>query len=189
VQSRELSRRWEQVREDERDVRASLARSAYRESLEDALRRYTRALDLFQWEVAFLGLWGLLETLTGTKPHDSHDLTMRRASFLYPDPEREVHFQTLTHLRHYRNRSVHGGESSATIEAYLYQLKRYVEQLLLFHLTNSYGFGSVEQAGEFLGLPPGPADLRRLAKDRRRESDEARAAELATVGEQFCGGL
>lgn len=50
AQSSELSRRWTQVREDERDVRARLARSAYRESLEDALRRYTRALDLFQWE-------------------------------------------------------------------------------------------------------------------------------------------
>ena len=60
----------------------------------------------------------------------------------------------------------------------------------MFHLTNSYGFGSVEQAGEFLGLPPGPADLRRLAKDRWRESDEARAAaELAELGEQFRGGL
>ena len=190
AQSRELSRRWKQVKEDEHNVRAGLARSAYQEPLEDALRRYTRALDLFQWEAAFLGLWGLLETLTGTKPHDGHDLTMRRASFLYPDPEREVHFQTLNHLRHYRNRSVHGGESSTTIEAYLYQLKRYVEQLLFFHLTNTYRFGSVERASEFLGLPPGPDDLRRMAKAHRKDSKDARAAaELADLGERFRLGL
>ena len=113
---------------------------------------------------------------------------MRRASFLYADPEREVHVQTLNHLRHYRNRSVHGGESSATIEAYLYQLKRYVEQLFLFHLTNSYGFRSFERAAAFLSLPPGPADLRRMDENRRRESEEARAAAVEAPTLALAGG-
>lgn len=188
-QSRELSRRWLEVKEDEGNIRLCLTRSAYAAQLEDALRRYTRALDGFQWEAAFLGLWGLLETLTGTKPHESHDLTVKRAAFLYDNSERKIHVQVLNHLRHYRNRSVHGGESSAAVEAYLYQLKRYVEQLLLFHLTSYYRFESVARAAEFLDLPAEPAALRRRVEELQQKSEEARAAaELAKLGEQFRSG-
>ena len=191
MQSRELSRRWATAKKDEVDVRLCLARSVYTTRLEDALRRYTRALDSFDWDASFLRLWGLLETLTGTQPHESHDLTVKRATFLYEDPEREFHVQVLNHLRHYRNRSVHGGESSETIEAYLYQLKRYVEDLLLFHLAPpSYcRFKSIAQAAAFLNLPPDPADLRRRVGELHRESESARAvAELHKRGERFRGG-
>lgn len=189
VQSRELSRRWTEVKEDEGNIRLCLTRSAYAAQLEGALCRYARSLDLFQWEAAFLGLWGVLETLTGTKPHESHDLTVKRAAFLYDDSERNLHVQVLNHLRHYRNRSVHGGESSAAVEAYLYQLKRYVEQLLLFHLTSYYRFESIARAAEFLDLPAELADLRRRIKELERMSEEARAAaELAELDEQFRSG-
>ena len=189
LQSKELSRRWPEAKEQERKARLGLARSAYAARLEEALRRYTRALDAFQWEASFLDLWGLLETLTGTQPNESHGLTVKRAAFFYEEPEREFHVQVLNHLRDYRNRSVHGGEGSATIEAYMYQLKRYVEQLLLFHLTNSYGFESIARVAEFLDLPPDPADLRRMAEERRREGAKAlAAAELAELGERFRSG-
>lgn len=189
VQSRELSRRWLEVKEDESNIRLCLARSAYAAQLEDTLRRYARSLDSFQWEAAFLGLWSLLETLTGTKPHESHELTVKRAAFLYEDSERDLHVQVLNHLRHYRNQSVHGGGSSAPIEAYLYQLKRYVEQLLLFHLTSYYRFESVARAAEFLDLPTEPANLRRRVEELQQESQEARAAaELAKLGERFRSG-
>ncbi len=189
--SEELSWRWTKAKKYEGDVRLWLARSAYAARLEDALRRYTRALDSFDWEASFLRLWGLLETLTGTQPHESHDLTVKRATFLYEDPEREFHVQVLNHLRHYRNRNVHGGESSETIEAYLYQLKRYVEDLLLFHLDPpSYcRFESIAQAAAFLNLPPGPADLRRRVGEFRQDSERAQAAaELHKRGERFRSG-
>jgi hypothetical protein len=143
-------------------------------------------LDSFEWETSFLRLWGVLETLTGTQPYESHDLTVKRAAFLYADPERELHMQVLNHLRHYRNRSVHRGEGSETIEAYMYQLKRYVEVLLFFHLTSDYRFESLAKAAEFLDLPPKPADLRRTFEERRQKSEEVwAAAELAKLGEQF----
>jgi len=68
----------------------------------------------------------------------------------------------------------------------MYQLKRYVELLLLFHLTSSYRFESIARAAEFLDLPPNPAELRRMIEERRKESGEAwAAAELASLGEQF----
>ena len=186
VQSKELSKRWTEVKKLEGPLRQGLTRSAYPMQLEDALRRYTRALDSFEWETSFLRLWGLLETLTGTKPHESHDLTVKRTAFLYADPERELHVQVLNHLRHYRNRSVHRGEGSETIEAYMYQLKRYVELLLFFHLTSSYRFESIAQASAFLELPPEPSDLRRTIEERRQKSEELRAAaKLAQRGEQF----
>jgi hypothetical protein len=189
--SRELSQRWTEVKKREEDIRQWLARSAYAARLEDALRRYTRALDSFDWGASFLRLWGLLETLTGTQPHESHDLTVKRATFLYEDQEREFHVQVLNHLRHYRNRSVHGGESSETIEAYLYQLKRYVEELLLFHLDppNYCRFKTIAQAAAFLDLPPDPADLRRKVGELHRESKSARAAaELHKRGERYRSG-
>ena len=189
--SRELSQHWTKVKKVEDDVRQWLARSAYEARLEDALRRYTRALDSFDWEASFLRLWGLLETLTGTQPHESHDLTVKRATFLYEDPEREFHVQVLNHLRHYRNRSVHGGESSETIEAYLYQLKRYVEELLIFHLDppNYTRFKTIAQAAAFLDLPPDPADLRRRVGELHRDSERVRArAQLHKWGERYRSG-
>lgn len=177
--------RWEMAKKEEEGIRACLARSFYRPEIEEAIKRYTRALDLREWDSAFVRMWGLLEDLTGTESGDHHGVTVKRAAFLYPRSERDLHVQVLNHLRGYRNSSVHAGEGSADIEAYLYQLKRYVEEVLRFHVQAawSYGFSSIKEAAHFLDQPPEPADLDRkitdLQKNLETTQERVRLAKLA----------
>lgn len=138
------------------NVRKGLSKSCYCDSLQSAILRYTRALDLANWEDSFLRLWGVLEQLTHTR-RDGYKVTIKRASFLFAD--REYHRLILTHLQNYRNETVHAGIDSHDIEAYMYQLKRYVEKALEFHLGNRFGFTSPEQAAKFMDLPDDMSQL------------------------------
>ena len=63
----------------------------------------------------------------------------------------------------WRNRILHAGADSETIEQKLYALKAYVENMILFHL---YGprFSSLGDAVDFLDLPGARDDLKRRAK-------------------------
>jgi|SRR5680860_155529 len=106
--------------------------------------------DLANWEDSFLRLWGVLEQLAHTRK-DGYKVTIKRASFLFAD--REYHRLILTHLQNYRNETVHAGIDGHDIEAYMYQLKRYVEKALQFHLGSRFGFTSKEQAAKFMDLP------------------------------------
>jgi hypothetical protein len=51
------------------------------------------------------------------------------------------------------NKSVHAGSESSDIESLMYQLKRYVEVLIKFHVGNKYRFSSIADAAEFMDLP------------------------------------
>jgi hypothetical protein len=132
------------------NVRRLLKKSKYKDVLEEAILRYGRALDLADWESAFLKLWGVLELLTNTGENESHKVTIKRASFIFHD--REYTRQVLNHLRDYRNRAVHTDTSSDDIETFIYQLKRYVEVLLEFHLLNKFGFKNITEVSQFLDL-------------------------------------
>lgn len=175
TQSNELKRRWEHVKRNEEGVWACLAKSRYRSELEEAIRRYTRALDTREWDSGFVRLWGLLEDLTGTQPEDNYKVTIRRTAFLYAESERDLHVQVLRHLKDYRNRNVHGGEESDDIEAFLYQLKRYVEEVLTFHLQSSHKFSSIEEAVRFLNQPADLAALERKISDLQRNVEKQRS--------------
>lgn len=187
--SRKVRTRWPQVLDDERGIRALLKRSLYRATLEDALRRYVRALDWADLSHAFLELWGLLETLTGISSQDGHDKMVKRVSFIFDERQRKTHEQVLQHLRRHRNSYVHAGEGANQTGAYLHQLRLYAEQMLLFHLRSSRQLSSMEAAARFLDLPPDPRDLRHLIKTREREASEAtEAARLAREGLRFHEG-
>lgn len=185
VQGVKFRRKWREAKKEEEGIRACLVQSFYRPEIEESIRRYTRALDLREWDSAFVRMWGLLEDLTGTEPGDDHGVTVRRAAFLYPKTERDLHVQVLNHLRGYRNASVHAGEGSADIEAYLYQLKRYVEEVLRFHIQSAwfYGFSSIKDTARFLDQPPEPTDLDRkmsdLQKNVEKMQERIRVAKLA----------
>ncbi len=121
------------------------------------MRGYVKALDQRDFNSTFLSLWSLLERLTNTLL-DNYKVTVRRAVFLFKD--REFHRQILNHLRSYRNRAVHAGEKTDEIEAPVFQLKFYVEQLIFFHIYNTLGFLSMREAAEFLDLPPDASVLK-----------------------------
>ena len=156
------SRAIEKLYKFESSVRKLIQKSRYASDLNRAILRYTRALDLTNWEDAFLRLWGVLEHVTGTSPNDSHRVTVRRAAFVFGGEKYAR--QVLTHLKDYRNRAVHSGSENQDIEAYVYQLKRFVEGLMKFHLGNKYGFKSLADASRVLDLPCDRQELRKKRK-------------------------
>jgi hypothetical protein len=141
------------------NVRKSLKKNPFKPFLFSAIMRYARALDLTDWENAFLRLWGILETLTNTGENDSHKVTVKRTSFFYKD--RKYTEQILTHLRSYRNMAVHAGTGNQDIEAYMYQLKNYVETAMQFLIVNKFGLNNLDELAQLLDLPN---DRRILAK-------------------------
>ena len=145
----------------ESSVRRLIQKSKYSSDINTAILRYTRALDLTNWEDAFLRLWSVLEHLTGTS-HDSYKVTVRRAAFVFGGEKYAR--QVLTHLKDYRNRAVHSSSENHDIEAYMYQLKRFVEALIKFHLVNKYGFKSLADASRVLDLPCDRRELREKCK-------------------------
>jgi len=149
--------KWKRIREMESQMRERLASKKHRWELEDALRGYAKALDQRDFNNSFLSLWSLLERLTNTLL-DNYKVTVRRAIFLFKD--RDFHLQILNHLKSYRNRAVHAGEETEEIEALVYQLKLYVEQLLFFHIYNTLGFLSMRETADFLDLPPNASVLK-----------------------------
>lgn len=149
-------------------VREELERIPYRTELEAVLRRYARALDRRDWDTSFVRLWGLLETLTDTT-RSSYDKTEQRALFVIPEPQVPYHRQILRHLTSYRNRNVHAGYETRAILTLLFQLKFYVEALVMFHLSADPSFGRLGEAARLLDLPRTPDDLR----ERRRRIDQA----------------
>lgn len=145
------SKDLEKLYKFENIIRKLLAKNNYSKEIVSAILRYTRALDLTNWEDAFLRLWSILEYLTATGPNDSYSITIRRAAFLYRGDEYAR--QVLTHLKDYRNRTVHAESENHEIQAYMYQLKRFVESLLEFHLGNKFGSNSLKEVSTILDLP------------------------------------
>jgi hypothetical protein len=131
-------------------LKDTLRRHKYSQDIRKTLIRYSRALDERNWATAFLKLWSVLEFMTDST-RASSDVAIRRTAFLFE--ERDYHLQILQHLREHRNAFVHLDKENSEIEAYLYEIKGYVERLLVFHFHNTFGFESLEEAAGFLGLP------------------------------------
>jgi hypothetical protein len=131
-------------------VRKWLAKHKYAEAIQNAIIRYSRALDERDFATAFIKLWGVLELLTDTIGA-SYDTAIKRTAFLFE--EREYHLQILQHLRRHRNLSIHFDKDNSEIETCLYQLKYFVEHLIWFHLNNVFDFSTLQDAASFLSLP------------------------------------
>ena len=151
---------WPAIRREERQIRAAVKRSNYPDDIRCAFIRYTRALDTPDFESSYLKLWSLLEFLSGTVNGRNEDL-IRRCVFLYED--RELARQVLEHLRDRRNVNVHAGRASYQLESLVFQAKRFVERLMVFHLVNGKKFRSIADAGTYLDLSTDPDMLRERA--------------------------
>lgn len=138
------------------NLRSRLAKLQYQSEIEGALIRYVRALDSADLNDTFLRLWSLLEYLTDSTS-EPYKVATRRAAFMLADSERSR--LVLTHLTNHRNRFVHVGSDTDDIEYLVFQLKRYVDALLLFHLGNRFGFSSRNEAALFMDLPPNNKEL------------------------------
>ncbi len=142
----------------EAQVRRGLKNSPHGGVLRDAILRYVRALDERDHSTSFLRLWSLLEDLTATSNAD-HSTTVRRATFLSPDPE--FHRLAFDQLRRWRNRIVHEGESAQEAERMINEVKSYAEALFLLLLRHGARFKDLSEFGKFLDSPTAPTDIRR----------------------------
>lgn len=131
-------------------MHTAIRKAKYKSNLEDAVVRYVRALDEKDQNVAFLQIWGALESLLSYGEGNNSKLPARGA-FLFP--ESEYHEQILEHLRLYRNESVHAGTRNADVKEYCYQAQFYFRQVLFFYIKESGLFGTIQEANEFLDLP------------------------------------
>lgn len=141
---------FEKMLEYENIVFKKLKACQYQSEMENAIIRYSRALDDRNWDTAFIRLWGILELLT-----DSVNLqqskTVSRGSKLFQ--EIELVRQILTNLKDYRNSSIHVGTENSDVETYLYELKNIVEEHIIFNLWTKAGFENLSQVGRFWDLP------------------------------------
>lgn len=147
---------YDELREFEQDVRELLRGHPYSDDLDELLLRYVGTLDKRSMANTHLSLWSLLESLTGS-PH-GHDTVADRALFLWP--EDGIQQQMLKHLRWQRNQYVHEDSRRKDMETMVFLLKRYVEQLLLYHLNSGQDYSSLDEAAQFLDHKRNPEDLR-----------------------------
>ena len=149
----------------------------YKQQATDMWIRYVNAFDHTDRDATFLQLWSLLELLTGTNG-ERYDETIRRTLFICE--EREFHRLILEHLRDRRNAQVHQADGSSKVEQHVYQLKRYVEELLRLHHACCGRFKNMAEIGEFLSLPDNPAVLR----ERRRLYGQALVFRQRTLAQK-----
>lgn len=161
ISSREIKVDSDKLYKFTRQTKNKLKRIQYRGKAENFIRLYNRALDEDDWSTSFIRLWQVLEEITGTRKAN-YDVTIRRASFLYEDPE--YHRGMLNHLREIRNSYIHSGSETLTIESSLYLLKNYVEKIMMFHLRNAGTFRSIAEVAEVLSFPAAKEEL--LKKER-----------------------
>ena len=154
----DIRKDWDKLNAFEQRSRRAISRHSYRNEIENALRRFARALDHKDKHVSFLQLWQVLEKITGTN-NANYEQLIKRVAFLYE--EVDLNRGVLNHLRLYRNSSVHDGIQNNRIEKYLYQLKRYVEEVLGFHVNNPFKANSLADAVSYLDLPTDGSNLKK----------------------------
>ncbi|MCS4180170.1 hypothetical protein GGQ07_001610 [Salinibacter ruber] len=171
----DIADEYEKLRDFEQDIRGLLRGHPYRKDLDELLLRYVGALDKRSMASTHLSLWSLLESLTGS-PH-GHETVADRALFLWPDDG--IQGQMLKHLQWQRNQYVHEDSRREDMETMVFLLKRYVEELLLYHLNSGQDHSSLEEAAQFLDHPRNQETLRaqidqkKAALERRLDVSES----------------
>ncbi len=137
-----------------------LQKSPMNDFIATALLGYCRALDLHQADASLLGMWQVLEKLTGT---DKYDLLIDRISRLFKDHSdaREI----ANHLRVRRNLTVHSTHDlSRDGSTILLHVEMLAAQAIFFYLNYGNRFEKLSDVLFFLDLPLDPKKLA-LQKD------------------------
>jgi hypothetical protein len=157
----DVRRQLQRIKRTEARFRKAIRGTAVGPTLRSLLLRYGRALDERSPGTAFLRLWATLEEATATTESARYDVTIRRASFLWPDPS--FRRAILNDLRCWRNSMVHEGSEPKRVYEAVEELRHFVERLILFLRANARRFDNMEQFGSFLDLPTNAAELHRRA--------------------------
>jgi hypothetical protein len=155
-------RQFDRIIKSVYEIRKNIQKSKIKEGLQNAILLYNDALDSYNYEVSYIKLWAVLELLTATGQDDNHKVTIRRAAFIFNDPEQEkMHLEL---LRNFRNNLVHRGYMNAKLEIFVYDLKLYVEKLLRFLIFNQFRFESFSDVGYLLDRNIEPDKLDKNSK-------------------------
>ena len=130
-------------------IRKIMTQHTYSNVVIDSIARYSRLLDMTDWESSYIQLWSICEALTLTTSSDNSQ-TIKRMKSIYKN--KEYLDVTLQVLKDYRNSAGHFGEESQDIEVLLFNLKTVVEDLICFHAVNRFKFASLRQAVDCLEL-------------------------------------
>jgi len=96
----------------------------------------------------------------------NYDKTIARTLFFFKD---DVHNkEILEHLRLLRNKMIHVGESRNEMDAVIFQLKSFVERIIIFLINSRDYFNSMDEVGYFLDLSTDQNVLRKEIKFRNR---------------------
>jgi hypothetical protein len=119
--------------------------------IRNAVIRYTRALEKNVHTNSFLELWTILEDLTSTTFKENYEVTIRRVGSLYE--ETELYRGFVNYIRHIRNNLVHKSEFNVHRTNITYELKGYVENLILYHITAIRTVNNFNEAIQYLDFP------------------------------------
>lgn len=159
----DIQSKYDRVKDFEQWCRERLSKATFEDALRDLLIRYASALDDTDLQGAFLKLWAILEDLTNA----SGETVVKRTLMMFKEPD--YRRLVLNQLRSERNRMVHEGHETDKAENLVYELKKYVDVVLEYLLTNVREWNSLSDYGLFLALPKDVDELRK----RRRYHDLA----------------
>jgi hypothetical protein len=167
---------WQRIKTDTKKIRSLISRHSYKGFMRQVFIRYARSLDSNDHESSFLKLWSLLEWLTGISNEQNYDEVIKRVVFLFEDAE--YHRQVLEHLRIRRNNSVHGGKGIFNAESLIYQIKLYVEWMILNHLGTRGRYKTPQEFGQMLSSPLDPNALQDRLEELGHQMKLLRAAQI-----------
>ncbi len=156
-----IGKSWGKALRNERAIRSRLMHIKYRSDIEMALSRYDRALDNVDPNLAFQGLWGLVEFLSNSE--GQYDQLAKRLCFLAADKEYEIQKHIFQHLRDVRNQLIHKDVRRSSINTYLSQLDWFARNMIRFHIRSGKRFSNLPEAAALLDCPTDVAELKRIS--------------------------
>lgn len=160
-----LMKQWANINRAFIFLRKNINKVKFKDEIREIFIRYVRALDSMDFESSYLKLWSLLEFLTNTQ-RMNYDKTITRTLFFYKD---DIHNkEILEHLRLLRNKMIHIGESRSEMDPVIFQLKRFVEGIIIFLVNSKDYFNDMEEVGYFLDLSTDYNILKKEIKFRKR---------------------
>ena len=150
-------KKWHTIKHETSRIRSIIIRHPYSDFLRQTFIRYARSLDRSDYESSFLKFWSLLEWVTAISVEQNYGEVIKRVLFLFEDED--FHRRILEHLRIRRNGSIHGGKSLASAFTLIYQIKVYVEWIIMSHLRTTGHFKTPQEFGQMLSSPADPNAL------------------------------
>lgn len=167
IQSYDNTKHIKNIKKFESKVKSIIKKNnKWGNRIRNGLIRYTRALEKHDHISSFLELWSILELLTLTSSNENYKEMVRKISNLYADSE--IHKSFINFIRHIRNSLVHHSEFNFHRTNLTYEIKEFVEGLILYHFAAIYIFDNYEDAIQFIDLPNDENEIKKRIKLLKR---------------------